>query len=306
MKRAPFLGATGALLLAGCSGHHSTSSPLPGIPASSAVNPKPQSLQLVPVAAEAIPDAILTHPMIGEVRRFDGAVAPANWMLAQGQAISSSDNPQLFSILGTIAGSNLKGGFRLPNPGFGMLIAVAGTFPASPSVLAQSGRYSNSRVASLGPGATPHVRSAKKPPSAQAIAERNLAYSGVRTGRSTATRVTAQQAAGYSAAIQDARSAAIDALSPSNRARLDSAVQGAVSGRTDVYGAVAQMISSLSPSEAGALLDVNDRMTRPFSNAWTPSSRQNAQIDAAHFLISVTITREQSRTIFQHEQRSGL
>jgi hypothetical protein len=305
MKRAPFLGATGALLLAGCGGHHVGSSPIPGVASSSTTRPMPQSLQLIPAVADPIPDAVLIRPFIGEARRFDGATAPANWMLTQAQRLKVDDYPQLFSILGNSVRGLHEDTFRLPNPGFGMIIAVAGVFPSSPEVITKSGRHM-SLQASLGPGAQPRMPRAAKPPSKQALAERELAMSAPRTGRSTPATVTPEQAGSYRAAFQDARSAAIDSLNPSNRARLESVVQAAVAGQIDVYGAVMQMTSALSSSEANALLDVNDRMTRPFSDHWTPGSRQNAQIDAGHFLMSVAITREQSRAIFQRELRLGL
>jgi hypothetical protein len=301
MKRAPFLGAVGALLLAGCGGHNVMSSPIPGVPSSSKTGPSPQKFQWVPAIADPIPDTVLLRPIIGEVRRFDGAAAPTNWMLTQGQRLSAAENQQLFSILGNGVGGDAKGGFTLPNPGVGMIIAVAGIFPTSPASLATAGRHT-SLQASLGPGAQPRTPRAAKPPSTQALAERNLALSAPRVGNSRPARVTPEQAVSYRAAFQDARSAAVDALNPSNRARLESVVQAAVVGQIDVYGAIVQMTSALSGSEANALLDVNDRMTRPFSNNWTPGSRENAQIDAGHFLISVAITREQSRTIFQRER----
>src|SRR4029077_7406953 len=91
--------------------------------------------QLVPQVAEAIPDGVLTGPLMGEARRFDGTVAPERWMLAQGQTLNVADNRQLFSILGSIAGGDGKKTFNLPNPGFGLIVAVAGAFPTSPAFI---------------------------------------------------------------------------------------------------------------------------------------------------------------------------
>src|ERR1700737_3432021 len=104
MKRAPFLGAAGAVLLSGCGGHHVMRA-IPGV-APSASNLTPQNLRFVPQVAEAIPDSVLAHPIIGEARRFDGKTAPAGWMLAQGQTVQIADNRPLFSILGRIAGGH--------------------------------------------------------------------------------------------------------------------------------------------------------------------------------------------------------
>src|ERR1700738_3605339 len=83
-----------------------------------------QKLRLVPEIADPIPDSVLAAPMIGEARRFDGAVAPSGWMFAQGQTLPVAGYASLFSILGTVAGGDGKTTFKLPNPGFVVIVAV--------------------------------------------------------------------------------------------------------------------------------------------------------------------------------------
>lgn len=305
MKRAPFIGAAAASLLAGCGGNHVMRA-LPGVaPSNGTVNP-PSSLsnvKLVPSAAEAIPQNVLANPFIGEARRFDDKTAPAGWIFAQGQALSAADNPKLLSILGRRQGDKSTTMFSLPKPGFGLIVAVAGVFPTSPSLVASSGRHMT-HLDSLGPNATPRAPKMLKPPSEKLMADRRLLTSGVRVGHSSPVAVSPDLAARIDGAIQDARSAAIEALTSSNRARLQAAVQGAVDGRITVYGAVSEMISSLTAAEADALLRLNDTMIRPFNDRAFASSSRNPQIDAGHFLISVAITREQARAIFARERRT--
>jgi hypothetical protein len=301
LKRAPFLGAAAATFLAGCGGHNVMRA-LPGVAPSSLLKPTAgKNGPVVPVTADPIPANVLTSPFIGEARRFDGAVAPAGWVLAQGQTVNILDNKQLFSILGTSSGGDGRSAFKLPNPRFGFIVAVAGVYPTSPQLLAQSGRRMT-HTDSLGPDARAAVPPMPKPPSAKLMADRRLLTSGVRVGRSLPTRVSPELAQRITNAQQDARSAAIQALSPENRARLESAVQGAVEGRISVYGAVSQMIPALTYGEAAALLRVSDAMIQPFNDRAATSASTNAQIDAAHYLISVAFTPDQVRAIARHER----
>ena len=165
MKRAPFLGAGASLLLAGCGGGRSVLQMLPGV-VSSGTRPSSKALQLVPQVADPISDSVLKQSLMGEARRFDAATAPTGWTLAQGQALNIADNRQLFSILGTIAGGDGRLTFKLPNPGFGVIVSVAGAFPTGPAFLAAT-RRNMTYTASLGPGAQPRPPRMPKPPSQQ-------------------------------------------------------------------------------------------------------------------------------------------
>lgn len=254
---------------------------------------------MVPDVADAIPSAVLANPIIGEAARFDGAVAPSGWMLARGQTLNVADNPRLFAILAQAGSGKAATTFKLPNSPSGMIVAVSGMYPTSPTMVAQSGRHMTA-LDSLGPNAQPGRGRPFKPMSAKLIEERKLITSGVRVGRSTPVPVTAELAGRMHAARQDARTAAIQQLSPANRARLEAAVQNAVAGRISAYGAVAEMIPALTNGEADALLQVDDTMIQPFN----PSPRQGSadtRNDAAHFLISVAFTREQVKAIAARE-----
>jgi len=56
-----------------------------------------------------------TAPFLGEVKWFTGNYAPAGWALCDGQLLAISDNPGLFSILGTIYGGDGRTTFGLPD-----------------------------------------------------------------------------------------------------------------------------------------------------------------------------------------------
>lgn len=300
MKRAPFLGATGAVLLAGCGGHHVMKA-LPGVATSStSSSPKLGSYsgRLVPEVADPIPDNVLKNPIIGEARRFDGAAAPAGWMLAQGQALPVAGNRPLFSVLGTSGGGDGKTSFKLPTPHVAIIVAVGGSSVTSPSMLAQSGRHMTPQD-SLGPGAIRAPFRLPKPASPQVLASQRLLSSSARVGRPSPVPVPPELATRFRQAYSDARTAALGQLGASSRARLDAAVDAAVAGRISVYGAVSEMISSLTSTESEALLRINDAMIQPFNDRAVRTVSQNPQIDAAHFLISVAITREQAQTIYR-------
>lgn len=256
----------------------------------------------MPATAEAIPANVLANPFIGEARRFDGAVAPSGWMLARGQTLSVTQNPLLYSILAKTGRSDTTS-FKLPDAPYGLIVAVAGMYPTSPAMLAQSGRRMTA-LDSLGPSAQPGKPRPIKPMSPALLAQRKLITSGVRVGRSSPVAVPAELSERFHSARTDARAAAIAQLSPANQARLDAAVHSAVAGRTSVYGAVTEMIRSLTNGEADALLRVNAGMIQAFNPSATEPSR-NAVDDAAHFLISVAFTREQVRTMNARERSMG-
>ncbi len=275
---------------------------LPGVaPSSTSSQQNSNHGRLVPELAEAIPDSVLKNPIVGEARRFDGAIAPAGWALAQGQALPVSGNRSLFSVLGTSAGGDGKQTFKLPNPGFGAIVAVGGSSVTSPSMLAQSGRHMTPQD-SLGPGAIRAPIRMPAPLPAQVVASHRLIASSIRVGRPTSVPVSRELAARMRQAHADARTAAIEQLSPTNRARLEAAIQNAVAGRMQPYGVVTEMIPALTNQEANALLEISDAMTRAFQDGPSIEPHVNPQLEAARFLTSVAITREQMRTIFARQR----
>jgi Phage Tail Collar Domain len=305
MKRAPFIGATAAVLLAGCGGNHVLRA-LPGVASSSSSgqpHPLTGNARLVPDVADTIPTNVLASPMIGEFRRFGGQTAPSGWMFAQGQAFSATDNPRLFSLLGNLTGDG-RTTFRLPNPGYAAIIAVAGSFPTAPAMLAASGRHMTPKD-SLGPNAVARPLALKTVPPKRAsdlAAQRKLIASEARVSRGGAVPVPRELAARYGQAQTDARSAALAVLGSSSRARLDAALDAVASGRTSVYGAVTEMISSLTNDEAYALLHVDDAMIQPFNDRAVATRSSDPRTDAAHFLVSVAFSPEQLRALYRLER----
>ncbi len=74
---------------------------------------------------------------LAEIRLFAGNFAPRNWMFCQGQMINVSQNPALFSLLGTTYGGDGRTTFALPNlegkepqQGLHYIICTQGIFPA--------------------------------------------------------------------------------------------------------------------------------------------------------------------------------
>lgn len=53
--------------------------------------------------------------IIGEIRGFAGATAPAGWLLCQGQLLSTAEHPQLFAVIGNAYGGDGIDTFALPN-----------------------------------------------------------------------------------------------------------------------------------------------------------------------------------------------
>ena len=302
MKRAPFLGAAGAVLLSGCGGGHHAMQALPGVAPSNPISPNAKfSGTLVPATADPIPDSIINSPIIGEARRFDGAAAPSGWMLAQGQAIAIADNPKLFSILGHPAGDHGTTTFALPNPGFGMIVAVAGSYVTSPQMLASTRRSITSRQASLGPGAQPalHMLSPKQQVAQQKRQtalreEQQRAISAIRVGSpGPAVEPSAEANARLERATDDARTGALAALSGANRARIESLIASILGGGTTVYQASVEMSTALSSGEAQALLDAHDAMKRTAQSGWTGMNHPDLQMEAARFLVQIAFSRDQ-------------
>lgn len=285
MKRAPFLGGAAALL-AGCGGRHALQA-LPGVAPMSGAPASSGNVQLVPAVAEAIPRNVLLAPIFGETRRFDGAVAPPGWALAKGQTLPIASNERLFSVLKTIAGGDGKTTFKLPLLPRS-IIAVSGQLPATPSMLQALGRDLSLR-ASLGPGAVAaplRVEIASRGAAEQRRLPMQVPYRGGAARPldvSTATQIRSAGAA--------ARVAVLAALTPSSGARFENASAAFLAGRTALSDAVTDVASSLSVSEAGAILDAHATMRRAFGTA-VPAPR-DAQLEASRFLFSVGVTQEQ-------------
>ncbi|HTJ25095.1 MAG TPA: phage tail protein, partial [Candidatus Limnocylindria bacterium] len=95
MRRVRFLSTGAAAILAGCGGRTGQSA-LPRTSAVAQTHPPSGAVRLVPTVADAIPQSVLASPIIGEARRFDGASAPANWLLCQGQTLTIANYRALF------------------------------------------------------------------------------------------------------------------------------------------------------------------------------------------------------------------
>ena len=301
MKRAPFLGAAAATMLSGCGGSHAMRA-LPGVASSNSNSPSGKlSGTLVPVTPDPIPETVLRSPIIGEARRFDGSTAPSGWIMAQGQAIPIADNPQLFAILGHSAGDRAKTTFALPRPGFGLIVAAVGLFPASPALLAQSGRRILSRTDSLGPGASPsgmRLPSAKQQAVLQTRAaalrqSQQLVADAPRVGRSGVQRLSPEFVARIDRAQEDARTSALATLSGANRGRVEGLVDAILAGRTTVNQATVEMRSALSGGEARALLDVFDGTQRALRQGWNGMEHPDPQTEASNYVIAIAFTHDQ-------------
>jgi microcystin-dependent protein len=57
----------------------------------------------------------MTDQFLGEIRMFGGNFAPQNWAFCNGQVIPITQNPALFSLLGTQFGGDGIRNFALPN-----------------------------------------------------------------------------------------------------------------------------------------------------------------------------------------------
>jgi microcystin-dependent protein len=291
VKRAPFLGASAAVLLAGCGGHHVMRA-LPGVAPSSTSSSKTNSQhgKLVPDVADAIPDSVLANSIIGEARRFDGAVAPPGWMLAQGQALPVASNHPLFAVIGKIGGGDAAT-FKLTNPGFGVIVAVAGMLPTSPAMLKSLGRHVD-HTQSLGPNAVPRAPQMIKPMPPDVVAAHKLVAAQVRAARANPVPVPREFIARVQRAKGDARAAAVEQLSAGNRALLDSAVQRYLSGRIVLNDAVTEMAAALSNEETDALLEIHASMNRQFTSV-VPQRPADARGDASRFLFIVSVTEDE-------------
>ncbi len=57
----------------------------------------------------------MPEPFIGEIRMFCGDFAPREWALCDGQLLQVSENPALFSLLGTTYGGDGRVTFGVPD-----------------------------------------------------------------------------------------------------------------------------------------------------------------------------------------------
>ncbi len=301
MKRGPFLGAAAAAVLSGCGGRGMGTIPAGvGRPVQTQAQAVRGGTRLVPAAADPIPASVLASPIVGEARRFDGAVAPNGWFFARGQTLTASEYPKLGAILDHAVALGKKQTFALPASGYGLVIAFAGSAPASPQALAASPR-APTLVASLGPGARPaplHLLAAKAQAgenarAAQIRANRELVASAVRPRTNVSGEITADESSRIVASRATARSAALETLSPTNRARVEALVEAIASGRTTTYAGQTQMASALSAQEAAALLEAHDAQQRAFVAGWTGMEHPNLQVEASRYVVDITLTPEQ-------------
>ena len=289
------MAAAAALFTTGCGGHHVMRA-LPG------VAPTSTNRQSASSAADAIPDAVINNPIIAEARRFDGSVAPPRWMLAQGQTLQVNENPALFRILGTSGGGDGKTTFKLPNPKQAWIVAVAGTFPTSPSVLASLGRHMTHQDG-LGEGARPvlvRVLSERK----RVVRERRDAeiLAGLRRARSSRSprpsaplRVPADLDRQFDAARADARSGSLATLSAGNQNRVQQLVAAVVNGTLSLNDATLNIAASLSLDEARSLLQVHDDEVRRFRSGWPGMDHPNPQFEAGRYVIEVAFTKDERK-----------
>jgi microcystin-dependent protein len=291
LKRAPFLGAAASLVLSGCGGHHVMRA-LPGVAQSSQREPQKFS-----GPADPIPDSVLRSPIVGEARRFDGAVAPTGWLLLQTKTLNIADYRMLFNVLGASAGGDGKTTFKLPGPPQGWIIAVAGTFSSSPQVLARMGRHTTLQD-SLGPGARLTVR-VPSPRSAHVLEQRTatlreqqrFAASAPKPGPSRSAPVSPEFRARAELARNDDRTSVLALLSAENRSRVLGLLDAVLAGSISMYEATLRTAASLSAQEARAALDVFDATQRAFGGS--PAGHADPQLEAGRYVVSVAFSAEQ-------------
>lgn len=68
-----------------------------------------------PEEAETSETTRAVEPLLGEISMFAGNFAPRGWAFCDGQLIPISQNPALFSILGTTYGGDGRTTFGLPD-----------------------------------------------------------------------------------------------------------------------------------------------------------------------------------------------
>lgn len=297
MKRAPFLVGATATSLAGC-GHGIGSLPA-RVTNSDIVRSRNTALRLVPEIAEPVPSNVLSNPILGEARRYAGTIAPPLWALAHGQLLDISNNQELFRILGTSAGGDGKKTFALPNPGYAMIVAIAGTFPQNARVVASIGRQSSAR-ASLGAGAEPapqrmpsereRVLAARENIESERVRREMQAAPRVRTGR--IVEVEPDLTAQIERSRDVARSAVYARLTLANRALVERSVAAMLAGERSPDEVAENLATALSPAEAADLLDIFDAHERTFRAGVGVQHLAPAR-EAARFVLDVAFTHEE-------------
>jgi hypothetical protein len=137
------------------------------------------------------------------------------------------------------------------------------------------------------------------------MAARRLLSAGPRVGRLAPVPLSRETSERIRQVTADARTSAFGALTAENRARLDDALQSAVSGRASVAWAINAMSAALSAGEADALVRADDALIRSFNDRWQGEPGQDTRLAAASFLISVAITRDQARAMYSRERSTG-
>lgn len=70
----------------------------------------------------------MPDPFIGQIQPFAGSFAPQGWAMCWGQEIAISENPSLYSLIGTAYGGNGRTTFGLPDLR-GRVVVGAGAGP---------------------------------------------------------------------------------------------------------------------------------------------------------------------------------
>lgn len=75
----------------------------------------PRDFKALADAVDASLLALRHDDLIGEMKLWPAAAAPANWMLCQGQLLDRTTYANLFAVIGTAYGSTTGANFRLPD-----------------------------------------------------------------------------------------------------------------------------------------------------------------------------------------------
>ncbi|HEY0036185.1 MAG TPA: tail fiber protein [Longimicrobium sp.] len=103
-------------------------------------------------------------PYIGEIRLFSSGTPPAGWAACNGQLLSVSQYPGLFSLLGTTYGGNGQSSFALPDfrgrapihAGGGHVVGDSGGAQSHTLTSAQMPAHTHALNATNGSGTTPN------------------------------------------------------------------------------------------------------------------------------------------------------
>ncbi len=224
-------------------------------------------------------------------------------MAANGQTLAIAANLRLFAILGTIGGGNGKTTFVLPKSSAGYIIAVAGMSPTSPTMLAASGRRFTSQADSLRSGMRISQRSVTMSPARErAISEaRKLRMSAPYVSPARPVPMPAELLSRIVRTRVATRELALSNVSRDNVTAIQSLLDRVAAGSVSLNDAVVSMTPRLSQGEASALLETNDAYLRAFRDQWYGAAHENAQLEAARFLVSIAFSDEQRRAFLKHQ-----